>query len=313
MNVIDLNKLEGKTLQSDGSYICMCPACAEEGRNLQKKDHLRVWKTGQFNCIANNSDKAHNFRILQLVGTKSTGELNSNYLSPQSEQPKIEISESWPLSILGNLIKDYTYFESRGISMKTQSYFQMGVAGKGYFNGRVIIPIFDEKKTKIVGISGRLIDDKNEWHTENKTPKWKHKGSKLKEFLWPYEPEVIKKSSNSIILVESPGDVLYLWEMGVRNTICLFGTTLSPKILGYLIRLNPSKILISTNNDRGHNVKNHSVGNNAAEKIKVKLMNYFNGEKLVIALPELGDFGDYFSHIDGRQLLREWESRYLKS
>lgn len=302
MNVIDIEKLEGKVYQSDGSVICMCPACAENGQNLRSKSHLRVWPTGQFNCVVATGDKAHNARILQLVGTESNGELPE---IQRNIQPKIEIPVEYDLSILKSLIKNYSYFESRGISAETQKFFKMGVAGKGKLNQRVVIPIENERHDKIVGFTGRLIDDKNEWHIKNKTPKYKHLLD-IGSCVFPYFPNEIKKAKNKIILVEGPGDVLYLWDRGIKNVICLFGVNISSKVLGYLIQLNPEEILIATNNEL--NSSNKGVGNKSAEKIRGKLLNFFNEEKVKIALPQLKDFLDFWTkgEDEEQRLLNEW-------
>jgi hypothetical protein len=300
-NIIDPEKLENKIYGADQSFVSACPACRHEGRD-RTGNHLKVYPNGAYGCVVDDS-KEHDILILQLAGTESDGSgvAPSNYEPPPL---KIQMAKSWSVEILGGLFKDYSYFEGRGISAETQRFFRMGVANKGQMNNRVVIPIFDPQERQIIGFSGRLIKDKDEWYVRNKIPKWKHLGDK-DLFNWPYFSKI---KGSYIILVESPGDVLYLWEQGIKNTICLFGTNISSKIISHLICLNPRKILISTNNEPGNNF----IGNKSAEKIKGKLIQFFSPDKVQIALPPTKDFNDLYGLTNGGQLLREWEERYLR-
>lgn len=69
------------------------------------------------------------------------------------------------------------------------------------------------------------------------------------------------KDQEEVILVESIGDMLSLWEAGIKNSVVLFGVNLSDSILFYLIGLRVKKIVIALNND-GEN----KAGNSGAEK-----------------------------------------------
>jgi hypothetical protein len=301
MNVIDLEKLENKVSQGDG-FQCYCPACGEDGKNLNKRDHLRVWANGAFSCILYPSDKQHNARILQLVGTESDG-TQFTYVAPE---PKVNQPQTWNLSLLDKLIRDYSYYESRGISAETQQYFKMGVALSGQLNGRALFPIFNEQKTHIIGFSGR-ITNYTAWHKDNKIIKHKHLG-KSSHFIWPREPQEIKKSG-SVILVESPGCALWLWEQGVKNVLCLFGVNISSKIIAYLISLNPARILISTNNELGSS--NGGIGNKKAVQIRETLMNFFSEERVLVALPDVKDFGDYHNLSENSEIkFDNWRGKW---
>jgi len=267
-NVIDLDKLENKILQSDGSFQCFCPACGEEGKNLKKKDHLRVWPNGAFSCVVNPSDRQHNAHILQLIGTESDG---TQFVYTPPEQ-KIILEKSWPLDLVKGLIKNHSYWNGRGISSETCDYFNIGLAFKGQMAGRSVIPLYSETRDKIIGFTGRAL------HKDNKI-RWKHLGEK-QFWLFPALMPYIRKS-NSIILLEGPADALALYEYGIKNTLCLFGTTISSKQLAFLIKSSPDKILIGLNNEPG----NKNIGLIAAQKLKVTLDKYFSEDKVQIALP----------------------------
>jgi hypothetical protein len=66
---LDLTRLE-KVKETPTKIIARCPACAEEG-NDAKGDHLAIFPSGKFCCIAHEKDKEHNSRIFELVGVKS--------------------------------------------------------------------------------------------------------------------------------------------------------------------------------------------------------------------------------------------------
>ena len=302
MNVIDLEKLENLVTTSTG-WQARCAACAENGEDSHNKNHLGIQRDGKFNCLKYSGDKEHLARILQLVGTESDGS-HTAYLSPE---PKIQVPKNWPISLLDKLIFDYSYFEKRGVSAATQKYFRMGVALGGQLNKRVVLPVFNKEKTQITGFSGRLIDY-SLWHKENGVGKWKHLGE-IRNATWPYEPQEIQKA-NSIILVESPGCVLWLWEQGIKNVLCLFGVNISSKIIAYLISLNPARILISTNNELGSS--NMGVGNKKALQIRETLTNFFSEERVLVALPDVKDFGDYHSLSENSEIkFDNWREKWL--
>ena len=143
------------------------------------------------------------------------------------------------------LKKDHSYWINRGVSQETLNLFLGGVADNGKMKNRYVFPIFNAKNN-IIGFSGRDI-------TNLSKIKWKHIGEKT-EFVYPLfvNSEIIQQQKE-IILVESIGDMLSLWQAGVKNTLVTFGTSLSLAILNYSLKLDPKKIYISLNNDSNKN------------------------------------------------------------
>ena len=209
----------------------------------------------------------------------------------------IDIPKVYSENSLARLTTDYSFFEKRRISRKTQQIFEARYCSKERFAGRILFPI-RSFQNKIIGFSGRLVN----WNDNIKFPKWLHLGRKR---FWVFNhitaTPAIKKE-NSIIILESIGDVLSFAESGVFNTVCLFGLTLSPAILKYLITLNPN-IIISTNNDFN---KEENRGLDAANKIKEKLLGIFNENKIKIILPPiLNDWNDILV-AEGAGYIRDW-------
>ena len=123
---------------------------------------------------------------------------------------------------------------------------------------------------------------------ESKRPKWKHIGDKSQ---WKYPMQVnnkIIRQSKEVIVVESIGDMLALWDAGIHNTAVAFGLQVGLGLLNYFIRVDVDKIILALNND----ASNNNAGNEAAQKNLNRLTRYFDHDQIQIALPEQGDFGD---------------------
>ena len=90
-------------------------------------------------------------------------------------------------------------------------------------------------------------------------------------------------------MVESLGDMLSLWENGIKNTIVSFGVIFSPNMLSILTRMDPDKVFISFNDDSSSS----NAGNEAAESAKKKLLQFFDEDQITIKLPKgYNDFNE---------------------
>jgi DNA primase len=150
------------------------------------------------------------------------------------------------------------------------------------------------RKAIIFGLKGYYLYD------NEKVPKWKHLGDKS-QWIYPFQINFnIIKEQKKVILIESVGDMLSLWQAGVKNTMVIFGLDVSVAQLNALIKTDPDKMIISLNNDEDKN----SAGNVAAEKLKRKLLKYFDKNQVAIHLPTANDFGEMSS-----EQIKEWELR----
>lgn len=269
--MIDIAKLENVKLQGD-RIQAGCPACFLLGAD-KKKQHLAVFKDNRFSCVVFPSDRHHNKQILDLVGT---GENLSSEIIPEQE-PKIEIERIYDISLLDKLVKDYSYWNGRGISTETIEEFRGGIATEGQMKNRWVFPIFNENE-EIIGFTGRALSPEMQI-------KWKHVSSKSK---WIFGGLDEIQTTKRIILVESIGDYLNCKEYGINDILVLFGTNLSPALLGKIISLNPNEIIISTNND----TKEHQAGQSGATKIYEKISKFFNEDKIKTILPIAKDWGE---------------------
>jgi len=263
-------------------------------RDSDNDSVLRIWKnSGQWVDFKENISGSIEDLVKLTLKLKDLSEakhwiaakgINTN--SEDVEKPKALTKQTttFDKSILIKLLRDDSYWNSRGISSSTLAPFQGGVATGGKMFNRYVFPIFDNQDN-IVGFSGR---DVSKISLEGR-PKWKHIGDK-KEWVFPLKVNLKEiKSAKKIILVESVGDMLALKENGINNCIVTFGLNITSKIIYSLISINPNEIIIAFNNDGSEN----GAGNMAAQTVQNKLRDYFDIKQISIKLPQgANDFAD---------------------
>jgi len=213
-------------------------------------------------------------------------EKNFVALKVANEEPKplLKSAKKFDLDLLKNLEINQVYWNKRGITDQTLEEFKGGIAKAGKMKNRYVFPIFD-MKNNINGFSGRDI-------TNQSKIKWKHLGEK-NDFLYPlFLNEKYILDSKQVFIIESIGDMLSLWQAGIKNTIVLFGVNMNLKILNYLLKIDVNKIYISLNNDFLNKGEGYGCGNVSSQKIYNKLTRYFDHKQIKIALPIKKDFGE---------------------
>jgi hypothetical protein len=171
---------------------------------------------------------------------------------------------------------------------------------------RYVFPIFN-KFQKVHGLAGR------DMLNSSSRPKWKHMGKKTS---WSYplycfgeggsSPTFSSIISNKeVILVESIGDMIFLFDNGIKNVLVTFGLDISPTLISTIMGLNVNSIILSFNNDFN---KDFNSGKASCIKNYLKLLNYFNDDKISICLPIKNDFGDM-----SREDLDTWQIKKEKN
>jgi hypothetical protein len=208
------------------------------------------------------------------------------------EKPLLKSTKTFDIESLSKLENNHSYWMNRGVHQEQLIKFKGGIATTGKMKNRYVFPIFDIKNN-IIGFSGRDITNKSKI-------KWKHLGEKS-EFLYPLflNQEAIKEQKE-IFLIESIGDMLSLWQAGIKNTMVTFGTSLSLSILNYALKSDIKNIYISLNNDFNKN----NAGNIAANKTYSRLLRYFDKDQIKIALPTKKDFGEM-----NKEEILEWHQK----
>jgi hypothetical protein len=234
---------------------------------------LVLFESGKFGCCVDQSPE-HTRAIWQLVGTGA----DENAPLETPPEPRITLPRTWPATVLDRLIRDYSYWEGRGISATTVEPFRGGVATTGQLASRWVFPMFDENDD-IIGFSARALKP-------GMQVKWKHLNPSS-TFLWGGLDEI--RETRRAILCESIGDVLALREHGVPESLCLFGLNMSQAVLGFLISANPEVLVISTNRDA-----DPAKGQRAAQRIRTTLCAFFDEDRVSVVHPPAGskDWGE---------------------
>lgn len=209
-----------------------------------------------------------------LAGWLESNDFNIKFGRDITYIPKIELDKIFPKSDLDLIRPDHSYIVSRGVNDKVAAELGGGVIKDGKLKDRYVWPIWNSKGN-LIGFTGRTLVDKK--------PKYKHLGNK-KKWCWPCHvnlKDII--AAKEIILVESPMDVASLMTAGVRNVVALHGSGLELGLLNLIFKLNPRRVIISTNNDSKED--NGGVGQKAASKIYNSLTRWFNRSQIEIFLP----------------------------
>lgn len=194
--------------------------------------------------------------------------------------------KSYSVACLERLLPQYDLYQKINpkISEATLKEFRAGLATSGKMYRRFVFPIM-RQDGRIHGFSGRKT------MSEFDGPKWLHMGKKNQWFypyyLLPSVREAIQKE-NSVHIVESIGDALSLYEIGLKNVLVSFGVGLSPKFVSRVCGLGAKKIFISFNNDFD---KKKNAGFHGAIKSIFKLLSVIDFESIFFAPPAQNDFG----------------------
>lgn len=219
-------------------------------------------------------------------------ELLSKVVKIEKKEPKITTPQVFDSSILNTLIPDHSYWLNRGISLNTLLKFKGGVMLEGKLKNRYVFPIFNQKMD-VVGFCARDLTGKS-------LSKYKLIGSK-KDWVHPaFLNSKVIQDKKEVILVEGVGCALSLMECGIENSLVLFGTHLGLGIINYLMKVNPTRIIIATNND------SHNVGQAAAVTISRVLARYFSKRSIFIDFPPKKDFNVSLELEGGKQEIEKW-------
>ena len=285
-----LSEIGYSNIIDNGKEYRMRPIYRDSGNNTSLKVDK---KSGSFIDFSANIKGPFSELIKLTLNLKSSKEaqkwISGKGISidhkSSDQKPEIKHQRTYPLEYLEKLKPIHDYWIKRGIPLDVIKLFRGGVAGTGRMKGRYVFPIFNSSKS-IVGFSGRdLLVSKN---SDYSRPKWKHYGEKAK---WKYPLHVNYrevKERKKVILVESIGDMLALWNAGYKHSLVIFGVDVSVEVINVLLKVDPDKIFICLNNDS----EKSNAGNVAAEKIQFKLRKYFDTHQIKIKLPTKNDFGD---------------------
>lgn len=152
------------------------------------------------------------------------------------------------------------YLEGRGISEKVQRAFKVGYDRKS----KAVALAWHDIKGNIVNVKFRSINSKQFYYYPT--------GQQLRNHIYGMH-FIYKMKPDTVFLVESEIDCLYLWSIGVP-AIALGGSKISEKRKQLLLRCPANRIVLATDNDR--------VGNEIREKVTKLLIGYKDLHEITI-------------------------------
>lgn len=138
------------------------------------------------------------------------------------------------------------YAAERGISPKRAMRFGLGYCRRGYYENRLIAPVFFEQR--VVGFQARYMKKKPpiDPETGKRIKKTKHsKGAKLSRVFYNWDEA---QHQRRVIVVESPWAVIKIGRQGAGS----FGKHLSSAQLELLLRSNVEEIVFMWDRDADH-------------------------------------------------------------
>ena len=181
-------------------------------------------------------------------------------------------------SVVKSLCIPSNYYLKRNFSENILKKYDVGECtthGKEMYN-RAVVPIYDIDHKRMIGCSGRSID-------ESLKPKWRHStGFKAEENLYNYwYAKDFIKECGVVILVESPGNVWRLEEAGIHNSVALFGASLGDK-QKMLLDISGAMTIITI-------MDNDEAGKKAALQINKKCQRIYNMKNIEINYADIAE------------------------
>lgn len=282
---------------------------------------VKIYKnSGVWTDYAANGSKSYPIqKLIQLTLNTNDPEVINKYVNFSTEviirteqKEKIEMEKIYPESILSELLPHLDFYEKSGISKDTMHFYKCGYATGGQLFRRIVFPIYNET-CQIHGFSGRAVF----WNKDSEFPKWKHVGKRA-NWIYPLHLKrnnilEVKESieeKKSVIIVESIGDSMALFEHGFKNNLVTFGLGISSKLSSTLVALDPENIIISSNND-SESETNHGLI--SACKSFLQLCAIFDPSKIQIRLPLKNDFFDmHLAALKGEDdIFDKWQGRNI--
>ena len=161
--------------------------------------------TGVFNCFACGF-KGNVFKHFGAA---------ANYLEIKRQRLKESINEKRSASIGFEFPRGFVPYIGnwRGIQPETYKHFDAFMHHETQFNGRLVFPVRD--------ITGKVVAFNGRHMTMTEIPKYLIYPPQAK---LPLYPSAVKPIKGRVILVEGIFDMINLFDKGLPNAICCFGT-----------------------------------------------------------------------------------------
>jgi DNA primase len=194
------------------------------------------------------------------------------------------------------------FYIKRGYQKSTLNKFDVGLCldkTERYFS-RVVVPIYDEAGEYVIASMARSTQPYcklcKKYHYENRHcprnrleeiwgEKWLNSsGWRRNTSLYNYwNAKKFIRESQTVVLVEGPGDVWRLDEAGIYNAVALYGMNMGPDQKVILEKSGAMKIIIAMDND--------AAGLEGKKKIVQECSRMYNLEFINLKEHDIGDTG----------------------
>jgi len=173
-----------------------------------------------------------------------------------------------PLSFqLKGVDSSHPYLSERGISKDTAATFGIGFfSGKGSMNGRVVIPIHNERG-ELVAYAGRAIDDSEPRY---KLPVGFHKSAELFNLH--------RVTAQEVILVEGFFDCMKVWQSLNPFVVALMGNSMSQQ-QEQIITVRFKKVTILLDGDEAGRKAAEGIASRLIHKLHVRIIDLPDGKQ----------------------------------
>lgn len=206
----------------------------------------------------------------------ATPEINAKLRAYEILKPReVKCNKVFDDDLLNQFQADKTvensYYRSRGYNQKTLNYFDVRYCfdKDSNFYNRAIIPVHD-RLGNLIGVSGRWMGD----HKADKTNKFYHMpGMRRNLTLYNWHRAQKYLDCGYVIVVEGPGAVWSLHEIGVFNVVAILGTAFSDD-QAKILTSNPKidTVVLCMDGDEAGRVATHKVADILSGKINLQIM-----------------------------------------
>jgi len=281
LELLDKRGIRYKKTNNPNEILISCTSGEHEDKNASLSFNV---EKGIFNCWSCGFSGGTN-KFLVSIGESITLDLSSRQpyrikKLKEKIQTKIEVD-----NILLPDDRKLLDEEFKAIGVRTLKEFGAFTTSQLGLTGYVCIPVFQFGKLKF--IEGRI--SKN---LPNQ-PKYYRRPEKVsvKDCLFPIDKV---KNINHVILVEGIFDMLNMWQLGYKNTLCVFGANnFSKQKLDLIDKIGVNRVDILFDPD--------PAGERGAEKV-TNMLDSRNIYSRIIKLPAGVDPGDLHKNLADRLL-----------
>jgi len=261
-----------------GRWFCNTKSCHDEKPG---KDVISLtWM-----LLEKKRDKQLNFRkVIDFCEEFCSGvELNTENQSATAKRKTKRKSITQGRKITRDRVRRHLtfpsqYYLSRGFTEEALNEFDVGlcIARESKMCGRIVFPVYDSDDMYMIGCVGRSVKEG--------PAKWiNQKGFSKSNFLYNHGKAIKRiKETGVIIIVEGQGDVIRLWEAGIRNAVGIFGSKLSDSQEFLIQSTGVSEVIVCTDNDK--------AGDGCYKNIESRLGGLFKVSR--VSMGGFNDVGD---------------------